>query len=116
VDTAYVVVAAVLSAMLLLSAMGKLQKQARVVDMIVTKVGVPMSWLPLLAMAEIAGAIGLLGGIAWRPLGIAAGVGVVLYFVGAVISHVRAKDPAWQSPAFLALVGAAATALAAASA
>jgi uncharacterized membrane protein len=115
VDIAYAVVAALLSVMLVTSAMGKFQKQERVVDMIVTKLAVPASWLPLLGIAEVVGALGLLGGIAWRPLGIAAGVGVVLYFVGAVIAHLRANDAAWQVPAVLGAVGAVAAALAALS-
>ncbi|MFB7915982.1 DoxX family protein [Streptomyces sp. NPDC056061] len=37
-------------------------------------------------------AVGLLVGIGCRPLGVAAAVGVVLYFLGAVIAHLRVKD------------------------
>ncbi len=51
-----------------------------------------MTWLPLLAVAELAGAVGLLVGLKVAPLGIAAGVGLALYFVGAVAAHVRAED------------------------
>ena len=36
--------------------------------------------------------LGLLAGIVYRPLGIAAAIGVVLYFLGAVITHLRAGD------------------------
>ena len=52
----------------------------------------PLSILPLPAACEFAGAIGLLAGIRWRQLGIAAAIGLVLYFVGAVLSHVRVGD------------------------
>ncbi|BCJ30011.1 DoxX family protein [Actinocatenispora sera] len=55
-----------------------------------TAVGVPDSWLPWLATAKLAGAAGLLVGIAYRPLGVAAAVGLVLYFTGAVAAHLRA--------------------------
>jgi hypothetical protein len=43
---------------------------------------------------EVAGAIGLLVGLWWAPLGVAAGIGLALLMAGAVIVHVRIKDPA----------------------
>ncbi|WP_377267204.1 DoxX family protein [Peterkaempfera sp. SMS 1(5)a] len=43
---------------------------------------------------ELAGAAGLLIGLWWAPLGVAAGVGLVLLMGGAAISHARAKDAA----------------------
>ncbi len=56
------------------------------------KVGVPESWLPGLAVLKAAGAAGLLIGLLGvRPLGIAAAAGLVLFFVGAVAAHVRAR-------------------------
>lgn len=55
------------------------------------EVHVPAGWLPWLAAAKAAGAVGLLAGFWLPPLGIAAAVGLVLFFVGAVIAHVRAK-------------------------
>ncbi|MFG2330034.1 DoxX family protein [Streptomyces sp. NPDC048604] len=57
-----------------------------------TKLDVPESWLPWLATAKVAGALGLLAGLAVPLLGGAAAVGVVLYFVGALIAHLRKKD------------------------
>ena len=42
---------------------------------------------------ELAGAIGLLVGLWWAPLGVAAGIGLVLLMAGAVVVHVRLKDP-----------------------
>jgi hypothetical protein len=53
-------------------------------------VSVPESWVSKLGIVKLAGALGLLAGLAVRPIGIAAGVGLVLYFVGAVITHIRA--------------------------
>jgi hypothetical protein len=56
------------------------------------EVGVPESWLLPLAALKAAGSIGLLLGIVGvRPLGIAAAIGLVLFFVGAVGAHVRAR-------------------------
>jgi hypothetical protein len=56
------------------------------------EVGVPRSWLPPLAVLKGAGAAGLLLGLlgAW-PLGIAAATGLVLFFIGALAAHVRAR-------------------------
>ena len=55
------------------------------------EVGVPPSWLPLLAALKAAGAAGLLIGLlGFRYLGIAAAIGLVLFFTGALTVHVRA--------------------------
>ncbi|MFA6300052.1 MAG: DoxX family protein [Nocardioides sp.] len=40
---------------------------------------------------ELAGAAGVLAGLAWRPLGIAAALGLVALMLGAVIAHLRAR-------------------------
>ncbi|MCW2688045.1 MAG: hypothetical protein JWR37_2935 [Mycobacterium sp.] len=54
------------------------------------EVGVAESRIPLLATLKDAGALGLLLGLLGIPLiGMAAAVGLVLFFVGAVIVHVR---------------------------
>ncbi len=56
------------------------------------EVGVPRSWLPPLAALKLAGALGLaVGLLGLRTLGIAAAVGLVLFFAGAVITHLRAR-------------------------
>ncbi|MFB6551912.1 DoxX family protein [Streptomyces sp. NPDC056405] len=56
------------------------------------EVEVPASWIPGLAVLKAAGAAGLLIGLLGvRPLGIAAAVGLVLFFVGAVVAHVRTR-------------------------
>ncbi|MBB5782012.1 DoxX family protein [Nonomuraea jabiensis] len=54
--------------------------------------GVPQSWWPWLGTAKAAGAIGLLVGLAVPAIGVAAGIGLVLYFVGAVITVLRARS------------------------
>jgi DoxX-like family len=56
------------------------------------KVGVPLSWLPTLGTLKLAGAIGLIAGLLGLPaIGIAAGTGLALYFIGAVVVHLRAR-------------------------
>ncbi|MET7370689.1 DoxX family protein [Streptomyces sp. NPDC005566] len=55
------------------------------------EVHLPVKVLPPLATSKLAGAVGLVIGLAWLPwLGLAAGIGLVLFFVGAVIAHIRA--------------------------
>ena len=55
-------------------------------------VGVPDSWLPMLGLLKGAGAVGLLFGLVGvRVLGIAAAVGLVLFFLGALAAHVRSR-------------------------
>ena len=88
---AYAVVAVVLTLALAMSGRAKLVGDERIVSGL-TSVGVPRGWFSWLAACEIAGALGLLAGLVYRPLGIAAAIGVVLYFIGAVITHVRAHD------------------------
>lgn len=56
------------------------------------EVGLRPAVLPYLAALKAAGAAGLLAGFAGAPwLGLAAGIGLVLFFVGAVAAHVRAR-------------------------
>jgi hypothetical protein len=50
---------------------------------------VPRSWVPVLGACLAAGSLGLIAGFAVAPLGILAGAGLVLYFVGALIAHLR---------------------------
>jgi len=76
-----------------------------------SEVGVPRSWLPSLAVLKGAGAAGLvLGLLGVRPLGIAAVIGLVLFFTGALASHVHARAFANMAfpGAYLALAAASA--------
>lgn len=103
---AYIVVAAVFTVMLTLSARMKLVREPVAVEVIGGVVGVPLSLFPLLALLELAGGMGLLVGIALRPLGIAAGACLVVYFVVALGSHLRKRDlvPGHLFPALMMLV------------
>ncbi|MEE6273196.1 DoxX family protein [Georgenia wangjunii] len=53
--------------------------------------GVPRTWWVWLGSAKALGAVGLVIGLWIPPIGIAAAVGLALYFVGAVITVLRAR-------------------------
>jgi len=95
---AYVIVAALISAVLLASAGAKFTRPKRLVDQMST-VGLPFTMLPFLGVAQIAGAGGLIAGLWWGALGIAAAVGLTLYFIGAVATHLRVGDFKGAPPA-----------------
>jgi DoxX-like family len=71
------------------------------------KAGVPVSWLTFpIGTLKTLGALGLAVGLALHPLGIAAAIGLVLFFVCAVYTHIRASDYGaqfWLANGFLAL-------------
>ncbi len=109
---AYLVTTALAALMVAFSAVGKIRRDPAIVKVIVGTVGVPEKYLMPLAACELAGAAGLLIGIWWPPLGVAAGVGLVIYFLGAVVSHLRVGDVKGLGPAtFMLFVSAAALAL-----
>jgi len=56
------------------------------------KAGVPESWIAMLGILKAAGAFGLLVGIRVPLIGTAAAVGLILFFVAAIITHLRARD------------------------
>jgi hypothetical protein len=71
----------------------------------------PTLWRVIGAL-ELAGVVGVLVGLAWAPLGVAAAIGLALLSVGAVAYHVRASDGfVLMAPAVLAIVLAVATAI-----
>ena len=108
----YRAITILLAAMVLFSGIAKVRRDPKVVRVIHEIVGVPMRYLPILAVCEFAGALGLLLGFLWPPLGMAAGIGLVLYFLGATISHLRVGDvKGIGAAAFLLVLAAAAVAL-----
>ena len=51
-------------------------------------------------------------GVWWPVMGVAAGIGLVLYFLGAIVSHLRVSDVKGLGPAaFMLVVAAGALAL-----
>ena len=75
------------------------------------RAGVPESRLPLLGILKAAAAIGLLVGLAVPWIGAAAAVGTVLYFAGAILTHLRARDYALAPASTFGLLAVAALAL-----
>lgn len=106
-SVAATVLAIVLAVVLVGSAIGKLRRAAPVVENL-TRAGVPDGMYPFLAAVEVAGAVGLVAGIWWAPIGVAAAIGVVLYFVGAVGYHLRQRDYQITPPVSLLLIAVAA--------
>jgi len=103
----YLVITITLAAMVVLSGVGKIRRDPRQMRVIHEIVGVPLKYFPLLAACEFAGALGLVLGI-WLPaLGVAAGIGLLFYFVGAIASHLRVGDVKGIGPAVFMLVVAA---------
>jgi uncharacterized membrane protein YphA (DoxX/SURF4 family) len=76
------------------SAISKLKKVPDVMAAM-EKVGVRPNRIPLLALLEIAGGLGVILGI-WAPtLGLVSSLALVLYFVGALFAHfTRGHKPA----------------------
>lgn len=88
---AYVIVTIVAALWVGFSAYSIFAKASYVVDPL-RHYGVPESWWFWLALAKAAGALGLLAGLFLPYIGIAAGIGLVLYFLGAVVTVLRARS------------------------
>ena len=86
--------------MVAFSAIAKIRRDPRVVRTIHEVVGLPLSYFPVLAACEFAGALGLILGIFWPLLGVVAGIGLAIYFIGAILSHFRVGDVTGVGPAF----------------
>jgi DoxX-like protein len=89
---AYLIITVTFALLATSSGIGKMQRDPRQVKVVHETVGVPLKYFPLLAACEFAGAVGLVGGILWPILGLAAGIGLELYFLGAIVSHLRVGD------------------------
>ena len=82
----FLVITVFLALAVAFSGIGKIRHNPYQIKVIHETVGVPVKYFPLLAACEFAGALGLVAGIWWPPLGLSAGIGLVLYFVGAIVS------------------------------
>jgi hypothetical protein len=103
--TLYIIVTILTSAANSYAAMVDFRRPQWVLDN-VTQWGGSHSWLFTLGVLKAAGAVGLLIGIGIPPIGLAAGLGLVLFFVGAIAVVMRAG---WYShlpwPATYLLLG-----------
>lgn len=109
-STIGVVVNALLAVALAISATFALVHHERVL-VAMAKAGVPESRLTMLGLLKATGAIGLLVGLRVPWIGRAAGVGVVLYFAGAIATHLRARDYTLAPASAFGLLAVAAVAL-----
>ncbi|MFI6318426.1 DoxX family protein [Nonomuraea sp. NPDC050556] len=88
---ATVIVSVLLAALMAYAAVRKLSHREEVVAAY-ARAGVPEERLNLLAVILLAGAAGLLAGLVWAPLGIAAAIGTIGYFAVACAAHIRSGD------------------------
>lgn len=89
--TAYLIVIVLTAAANIFSATCDFVRDKKV-SIAMAKAGVPESWMTTLGILKAAGALGLLVGIAVPLIGTAAAVGLILFFVGAIITHLRGRD------------------------
>ena len=80
-----------LAALLVFSAVLKLSGRPDVVESY-GRVGVARERLPVLAAVLLLGVAGLVAGLFWAPLGLAAAACLVLYFALAIAAHARHDD------------------------
>ena len=106
--TALIILGSFIGIAITFSALGKIKRIPGAIDAI-SHVGVKENQYNILALLEMLGALGLLIGIWVKPIGMAASIGITLYFVGAQVAHIRMKDSfAKMFPAvFLFLIAAA---------
>lgn len=88
---ATVIVSGLYAALLAFSAALKLSHREAVVRDY-ARVGVPEDKLNCLAGILLAGAAGVVVGLWWPPVGVAAAIGLACYFLAAVGFHIRADD------------------------
>jgi len=101
------IVSILLAALLMMSAAIKMTRREPYVQGYL-KVGVPEDRLNQLATLLLAGACGLLLGLAWAPIGVAAAAALVGYFAVAIVFHLRADDAeSLPAPVMMALLAAA---------
>ncbi|MDR6976373.1 hypothetical protein J2X68_003061 [Streptomyces sp. 3330] len=89
-STAYVVVTLVGAVMAGFSAASVLLRAEWTVKPL-ADYGVPRSWWPWLGGAKAAGAAGLLAGLFVPVVGVLAAIGLILYFLGAAATVLRAR-------------------------
>lgn len=103
----WVVVPAVAVALVLVAAGTQMVRGDAAARATASRLGIAVTPYRLVGALQLAAAAGLLAGLAWPPLGVAASAGLVLLMLGAATTHVRVEDPAAALlPALGCLVGA----------
>lgn len=88
----YAVVAVLYGLMMSFSGFMKVTTNPAVVAGLHETLGVPLALLPPLGVLLLLGALGLWVGIKVPRVGIAASIGLILYFLGAIVTHLAAGD------------------------
>jgi hypothetical protein len=101
--TAITIIVAVLLALLFFAAAASKLSGNESSEAMSTHLGVAPGLWKAIGALEVVGAVGVLVGLAFAPLGIAAAAGFVVLSAGAVVSHLRAGDS--PRAAVLALLG-----------
>ena len=94
---AYIVVSSLLALACLGSGAIKVTRQPAMVEQL-GGLGVAAKHVPILGALLVLGAIGLVVGIWIGPLGVAAAGALAVYFVGAIVTHLRAGDAKGSVP------------------
>jgi DoxX-like family len=81
---------------------------AESVSAVADRVHVSRGWMVPLGVLLASGAVGLLAGLAAPALGTAAAIGLVLYFICAVTTHLRVRDRQIGGAVFFLFLAAAA--------
>jgi hypothetical protein len=85
------IISCLLAALAAYAALRKLSHRPEVVASYAAA-GVPEERLDALAALLLAGAAGLVAGLLWAPVGVAAAAALVVYFLVAIAAHIRAGD------------------------
>ena len=73
------------------SSLADFKKNPQVIELL-THLGVKPQYIPFLGSLKLIGVAGVIIGFWVQSIGVIAGFGITLYFVGAIFFHVRAKD------------------------
>jgi len=98
----FVTISLLLAAACLLPAAAKLTGQPRMRKS-AAHFGISWPRYRLIGVAELAAAAGILIGLWWHPLGVAAAAGMAVLLVGAIVTHRKAADSV-KVPALVGLV------------
>ena len=97
----FVTISLLLAAACLLPAAAKLAGHPKM-QQSAAHFGIPWPRYRLIGVTELAAVAGILIGLWWHPLGLAAATGITLLLIGAIITHRRAGDSAKESASALA--------------
>ena len=87
----FVVLSLLLASACLVPALGKLTAQPKMV-VSASHFGIPWPSYRLIGVAELTAAAGVLAGLSWQPIGVAAASGMAVLLAGALTAHRRAGD------------------------